>query len=97
MGKGKAADIDSRDGQAEVTDITVGLRVPHELPGGARGLREFVARAEATGVDRLFTGDHVMFKGGRGLPVVQPDPGGGHRSGRDRGSGRGADRPEERR
>jgi alkanesulfonate monooxygenase SsuD/methylene tetrahydromethanopterin reductase-like flavin-dependent oxidoreductase (luciferase family) len=50
-----------------VPDITVGLRVPHELPGGAGGLRDFVARAEATGIDRLFTGDHVMFKGGRGF------------------------------
>jgi alkanesulfonate monooxygenase SsuD/methylene tetrahydromethanopterin reductase-like flavin-dependent oxidoreductase (luciferase family) len=50
-----------------VADITVGLRVPNELPGGAAGLRDFVARAEATGIDRLFTGDHVMFKGGRGF------------------------------
>jgi len=48
-------------------DITVGLRVPHELPGGAAGLRNFVARAEATGIDRLFTGDHVAFRGGRGF------------------------------
>ena len=48
-------------------DITVGLRVPHDLPGGAAGLRDFVARAEATGIDRLFTGDHVMFSGGRGF------------------------------
>ncbi len=48
-------------------DITVGLRVPHELPGGAAGLRDFVARVEATGIDRLFTGDHVMFKGGHGF------------------------------
>ena len=45
-------------------DITVGLRVPHELPGGAAGLRDFVARVEATGIDRLFTGDHVTFSGG---------------------------------
>jgi len=50
-----------------VPDITVGLRVPHDLPGGAAGLRDFVARAEATGIDRLFTGDHVMFSGGRGF------------------------------
>jgi hypothetical protein len=35
------------------TDITVGLRVPHELPGGAAGLRDFVAQVEATGIDRL--------------------------------------------
>ncbi len=48
-------------------DITVGLRVPHELPGGAAGLRDFVTRADATGIDRLFTGDHVMFSGGRGF------------------------------
>ncbi len=48
-------------------DITVGLRLPHELPGGAAGLRDFVARVEATGIDRLFTGDHVVFKGGYGF------------------------------
>lgn len=53
--------------EAKVADITVGLRVPNELPGGAASLRDFVARAEATGIDRLFTGDHVMFKGGRGF------------------------------
>jgi hypothetical protein len=34
--------------------ITVGLRVPHELPGAAAGLRDFAARVEATGVGRLF-------------------------------------------
>ncbi len=49
------------------TDITVGLRVPHELPGGAAGLRDFVVRVEATGIDRLFTGDHVTFSGGHGF------------------------------
>ena len=48
-------------------EITVGLRVPHELAGGAAGLREFVARVEATGIDRLFVGDHVTFKGGHGF------------------------------
>ena len=48
-------------------EITVGLRVPHELPGGAAGLREFVGRAEATGVDRLCVGDHVTFQDGRGF------------------------------
>jgi alkanesulfonate monooxygenase SsuD/methylene tetrahydromethanopterin reductase-like flavin-dependent oxidoreductase (luciferase family) len=62
-----ATDVDSRNWQSEPSDITVGLRVPYELPGGAAGLRDFVARAEATGIDRLFTGDHVMFKGGRGF------------------------------
>ena len=48
-------------------DITVGLRVPHDLPGGAAGLRDFVAQVEATGIDRVFTGDHVTFRGGRGF------------------------------
>ena len=48
-------------------DITVGLRVPHELPGGAAGLRDFAARVEATGIDRLFTGDHVTFSDGGGF------------------------------
>ena len=48
-------------------DITVGLRLPHELPGGAAGLRDFVSRVEATGIDRLFTGDHVTFQGGHGF------------------------------
>ena len=44
---------------------TVGLQVPHELPAGAAGLRDYAARAEAAGIDRLFTGDHVAFQGGR--------------------------------
>ena len=48
-------------------EITVGLRVPHELPGGAAGLREFAARVEATRIDRVFVGDHVAFKGGQGF------------------------------
>ncbi len=48
-------------------EITVGLRVPHELPGGAAGLREFAARVEATGIDRVFVGDHVAFRGGHGF------------------------------
>jgi alkanesulfonate monooxygenase SsuD/methylene tetrahydromethanopterin reductase-like flavin-dependent oxidoreductase (luciferase family) len=47
--------------------ITVGLRVPHELPAGAAGLRDYAARAEAAGIDRLFTGDHVTFRGGQGF------------------------------
>ncbi|HZC63007.1 MAG TPA: LLM class flavin-dependent oxidoreductase [Streptosporangiaceae bacterium] len=48
-------------------EITVGLRVPHGLRGGAAGLRDFVARAEAAGIDRLCAGDHVTFRGGRGF------------------------------
>ena len=41
--------------------------MPHELPGGAAGLRDFAARVEATGIDRLFVGDHVTFRGGAGF------------------------------
>ena len=47
--------------------ITVGLRVPHELTGGAVGLCDYAARVEAAGIDRLFTGDHVAFRGGQGF------------------------------
>ena len=47
--------------------ITVGLRVPHELPGAAAGLRDYAAKVEAAGIDRLFTGDHVTFWGGQGF------------------------------
>ena len=47
--------------------ITVGLRVPHELTGGAAGLHDYAARVEAAGIDRLFTGDHVTFRGGQGF------------------------------
>ena len=54
-------------GRAEEPAITVGLRLPHDLPGGAAGLRDFAARVEATGIDRLFTGDHVTFQGGHGF------------------------------
>ena len=47
--------------------LTVGLRIPHELTGGAAGLRDYAVRAEAAGMDRLFTGDHVTFRGGQGF------------------------------
>ena len=47
--------------------MTVGLRVPHALTGGAAGLRDYAAKAEAAGIDRLFTGDHVTFRGGQGF------------------------------
>jgi hypothetical protein len=36
-------------------------------PGGAAGLRDFEARVEAAGIDRVFTGDHVTFRGGHGF------------------------------
>jgi alkanesulfonate monooxygenase SsuD/methylene tetrahydromethanopterin reductase-like flavin-dependent oxidoreductase (luciferase family) len=50
-----------------VLDITVGLRAPHDMSGGVAGLRDFVARVEAAGIDRLCVGDHVTFKGGHGF------------------------------
>ncbi|MFC5747852.1 LLM class flavin-dependent oxidoreductase [Actinomadura rugatobispora] len=48
-------------------EITVGVRVPHELFHDAAALRDFVADAEEAGIDRLFVGDHVTFKGGQGF------------------------------
>jgi alkanesulfonate monooxygenase SsuD/methylene tetrahydromethanopterin reductase-like flavin-dependent oxidoreductase (luciferase family) len=47
--------------------ITVGLRIPHELPGGVAELRDYAVSVEAAGVDRLFTGDHIAFHGGQGF------------------------------
>lgn len=63
-GGGRGAGGERED---RVADISIGLRVPHELPGGAAGLRDFAARVEATGIDRVFTGDHVVFRGGSGF------------------------------
>ena len=54
-------------GESSSAGITVGLRVPFDLLGGAARLRDFVALAEAAGIDRLGTGDHVTFKGGQGF------------------------------
>jgi alkanesulfonate monooxygenase SsuD/methylene tetrahydromethanopterin reductase-like flavin-dependent oxidoreductase (luciferase family) len=50
-----------------VEDITVGLRAPYDTPGGAAGLKRFVAQVEATSIDCVCVGDHVAFKGGRGF------------------------------
>jgi alkanesulfonate monooxygenase SsuD/methylene tetrahydromethanopterin reductase-like flavin-dependent oxidoreductase (luciferase family) len=58
---------ETRPREAGPAGITVGLRVPFDLLGGAARLREFVARAEEAGIDRLGTGDHVTFKGGQGF------------------------------
>ncbi len=47
---------------------TVGLRMPYRLFEQDSGaLRRAVARAEAGGIDRLTTGDHVSFHGGQGF------------------------------
>lgn len=45
----------------------MGLRAPYDTPGGAAGLKQFVAGVEATSIDRVCVGDHVAFKGGRGF------------------------------
>lgn len=41
--------------------------MPHQLPGGAVGLRDFAARVETAGIERIVTGAHVTFKGGQGF------------------------------
>jgi alkanesulfonate monooxygenase SsuD/methylene tetrahydromethanopterin reductase-like flavin-dependent oxidoreductase (luciferase family) len=47
---------------------TVGIRLPYWLfERDAGDLRDAVARAEAAGIDRLTTGDHVSFHGGQGF------------------------------
>jgi len=48
-------------------DITVGLRLPHQLPDGVQSLRDFAAQVEAAGIDRVCTGDHVTFQDGQGF------------------------------
>ena len=47
--------------------IEVGLRVPHRLFGeGVDALARFVTEVEDAGLDRIWVGDHVSFKGGQG-------------------------------
>jgi probable F420-dependent oxidoreductase len=50
-----------------VANVEVGLRVPHGIfsEGGQR-LARFARVAEAYGLDRLWVGDHVSFRGGQG-------------------------------
>ena len=55
------------------TSVTVGLRVPYDLlQTEVRHLSEFVAHAEAAGLDRLCLGDHVTFKGGHSTACSMP-------------------------
>ncbi|MFI5041251.1 MAG: LLM class flavin-dependent oxidoreductase [Acidimicrobiales bacterium] len=50
-----------------MTAVEVGLRVPHRVFGsGVEVLARFVDAAEEAGLDRLWVGDHVSFKGGQG-------------------------------
>lgn len=48
-------------------DVEVGIRVPHGLFGeGPERLAAFAASVENLGLDRIWLGDHVSFKGGKG-------------------------------
>jgi alkanesulfonate monooxygenase SsuD/methylene tetrahydromethanopterin reductase-like flavin-dependent oxidoreductase (luciferase family) len=48
--------------------VSVGLRIPHALfEEEPSALRSALARAEAAGLDRVTTGDHVSFQGGQGF------------------------------
>jgi len=50
-----------------VTGPEVGVRLPHGLlGGGADQLAPFVSAVEAAGLDRVWIGDHVSFRGGQG-------------------------------
>lgn len=47
--------------------LAIGVRVPRALfSRGRAALARFVGEAEAAGIDRLWVGDHVTFKGGQG-------------------------------
>lgn len=51
--------------------ISIGLRVPAPVfPRGAQAVADFVATAEAVGLDRLCIGDHVTFQGGQGFDAL---------------------------
>ena len=52
-------------------EVSVGLRLPHELQHDAVAMKQFVASAEQAGLDRLCVGDHVTFKGGQGFDGLQ--------------------------
>ena len=47
--------------------VEVGVRVPHGLFGaGADHLSRFASAVEMAGLDRVWVGDHVSFRGGQG-------------------------------
>src|SRR5207244_2578241 len=48
-------------------DVDIGIRVPHGIFGrGGEHVAAFVQEVEASTLDRIWTGDHVSFKGGKG-------------------------------
>jgi alkanesulfonate monooxygenase SsuD/methylene tetrahydromethanopterin reductase-like flavin-dependent oxidoreductase (luciferase family) len=47
--------------------VEVGVRMPHgQLANGSDALRAFGRAVEEAGLDRIWVGDHVSFKGGKG-------------------------------
>jgi alkanesulfonate monooxygenase SsuD/methylene tetrahydromethanopterin reductase-like flavin-dependent oxidoreductase (luciferase family) len=47
--------------------VEVGLRVPRGLfAGGVDAVAAYAAAVEDAGLDRLWIGDHISFKGGQG-------------------------------
>jgi alkanesulfonate monooxygenase SsuD/methylene tetrahydromethanopterin reductase-like flavin-dependent oxidoreductase (luciferase family) len=47
--------------------VEVGIRAPHALFGaGPDAIATFVSGVEASGLDRIWVGDHVSFRGGQG-------------------------------
>jgi alkanesulfonate monooxygenase SsuD/methylene tetrahydromethanopterin reductase-like flavin-dependent oxidoreductase (luciferase family) len=49
------------------TNTRIGIRLPHELfRHGVDALASFASAVESSPIDRVWTGDHVSFKGGKG-------------------------------
>jgi alkanesulfonate monooxygenase SsuD/methylene tetrahydromethanopterin reductase-like flavin-dependent oxidoreductase (luciferase family) len=47
--------------------VEVGIRAPHGLfRSGPEAIAGFVSQVEASGLDRIWVGDHVSFRGGQG-------------------------------
>lgn len=47
--------------------VSVGIRLPHQLlREGADALAGFAEAVDASGIERVWTGDHVSFRGGKG-------------------------------
>jgi alkanesulfonate monooxygenase SsuD/methylene tetrahydromethanopterin reductase-like flavin-dependent oxidoreductase (luciferase family) len=50
-----------------MTTVEVGVRMPHgQLLRGSNSLRAFGRAVEDAGLDRIWVGDHVSFRGGKG-------------------------------
>jgi alkanesulfonate monooxygenase SsuD/methylene tetrahydromethanopterin reductase-like flavin-dependent oxidoreductase (luciferase family) len=50
-----------------MAEVEVGIRAPHGLfASGPDSIAEFTAKVERAGLDRIWVGDHVSFRGGQG-------------------------------